>query len=291
MYMSSDKKGGKKPNKILGKGAFGRVYLVNHPKRGEMVMKESISRNKPEYEMNLNEVRVLEYLTKHVDRCPWNIMIYAHKPMGDMKLRILMEYFEGHDLSKIQGSLDFSPEGDGYGKWMMVCTELIKAVHCIHSLDVVHRDIKLENIMFDNSNLKLVDFGMACHREDGVLDGLTCTASLGTPFYFSPELWKKSPMTWENLRSSDVWALANVLYALIYGKKLFDHPDATKKSLSIAVMRGTAQIRLDRSVGVDLHEHHEKIHGIIGRMLVLNPEKRLENFEALHTELTAGPRK
>jgi len=65
--------------------------------------------------------------------------------------------------------------------------ELVEALTCLHSLGVAHRDIKLENIMFDDKNLKLVDFGFAC---DKVSFNVMCKVNmLGTPYYISPEIW------------------------------------------------------------------------------------------------------
>jgi len=64
---------------------------------------------------------------------------------------------------------------------------LLRAVNHLHKIDICHRDIKPENILFvnkeDNSDIKLVDFGMAAKCTGGLLD-----SKVGTPYFIAPEV-------------------------------------------------------------------------------------------------------
>jgi len=89
---------------------------------------------------------------------------------------------------------------------------ICRGISYCHSKSIVHRDIKLDNILLDNDcNVKIIDFGFSiCVSADKKLS-IFC----GTPCYMAPEIVSKlqyyGPPT-------DVWALGIVLYALLCGK-------------------------------------------------------------------------
>ena len=89
----------------------------------------------------------------------------------------------------------------------------------LHSYGIVHRDLKLENVMMsDNSDVavpKLVDFGLA------KLIGPSEKADepFGTLGYVAPEVLRKDPYSF----SADIWSIGCILYALLSGSLPFDH--------------------------------------------------------------------
>ena len=92
---------------------------------------------------------------------------------------------------------------------------IIKAlIHC-HANDVIHRDIKLENIMFnskdvtDFSDIQIIDFGLSKKKENGF--GMLSTI-VGSPYFTAPEVFEGNyGKEW------DVWSLGVVLYVLLGG--------------------------------------------------------------------------
>ncbi len=95
----------------------------------------------------------------------------------------------------------------------------MQAVQYLHSYGILHRDLKLENIMMtDNSEKsvpKLVDFGLAkiigpSEKSD---------EPFGTLGYVAPEVLKKEPYSF----SCDMWSLGCICYALLSGSLPFDH--------------------------------------------------------------------
>jgi serine/threonine protein kinase len=95
----------------------------------------------------------------------------------------------------------------------------MQAVRYLHDFGIVHRDLKLENVMMsDTSNLakpKIVDFGLA----KIIGPNETADEPFGTLGYVAPEVLRKKPYTF----SCDVWSIGCILYALLSGSLPFDH--------------------------------------------------------------------
>ena len=93
--------------------------------------------------------------------------------------------------------------------------EICEAIEYIHSFGILHRDIKLENILFDDDfHPKLADFGFAC------VVGATekRTTVCGTREYFAPEIYSNKK---QDLKL-DIWCLGILLYELCHNKTPFN---------------------------------------------------------------------
>lgn len=129
---------------------------------------------------------------------------------------IVLECMEGKDMFDYLKSRSFKITEERAKELMM---QLIHAVQYLHSYGIVHRDLKLENIMMtDNSEQsvpKLVDFGLA------KILGPTEKSNepFGTLGYVAPEVLKKEPYSF----SCDLWSLGCICYALLSGSLPFDH--------------------------------------------------------------------
>lgn len=106
------------------------------------------------------------------------------------------------------------------GKVQKIFAQLVGAVSYVHSQSCVHRDLKLENILFDrHENVKLVDFGFTREYE-GRTNHLQTFC--GTICYAAPEMLKGERYAGEKV---DVWSLGIILYALLCGELPFDDDD------------------------------------------------------------------
>jgi MAP/microtubule affinity-regulating kinase len=99
----------------------------------------------------------------------------------------------------------------------------------LHSKQVTHRDIKLENIIIDKKGvIKLIDFGFCCSTAQDALLKIFC----GTPSYMSPEIVNKR----EYLGApTDIWASGVLLYAMLCGQ--FPFKGVSDKDLFKKIMR------------------------------------------------------
>ncbi len=129
---------------------------------------------------------------------------------------IVIEYMEGKDLfDYIQKRNFLLPETRVKH---LVC-QLITATRYIHDFGIVHRDLKLENIIMsdvtNNAKPKLVDFGLARI----ISPNETANEPFGTLGYVAPEVLKKKPYSF----SCDVWSIGCIMHALLTGSLPFDH--------------------------------------------------------------------
>lgn len=102
--------------------------------------------------------------------------------------------------------------------------QLCDAIKYLHAMNIVHRDLKLDNILLTKKmQLKITDFGFAkyCVRSN-CNRSVVCVLSetyCGTASYSSPELLQRKPY---NMRKADVWSLGVILFTLVNGNTPFD---------------------------------------------------------------------
>lgn len=105
---------------------------------------------------------------------------------------------------------------------VIIMCQLVRALSHLHCMWIVHRDIKLENVVFDGQNAVLIDFGLAhefSQDDTGMLSDAT-----GSLHYLPPEVFAMHPY---NAYKSDVWATGVVLFGLLFKNFPFKppHPD------------------------------------------------------------------
>ncbi|KAL2102308.1 hypothetical protein ACEWY4_001476 [Coilia grayii] len=134
--------------------------------------------------------------------------------------------------------------------------QIVSAVHYCHKNGIVHRDLKLENVLLDeNCNIKIADFGLSnLYHKDKLLHTFC-----GSPLYASPEIVNGRPYKGPEV---DSWALGVLLYTLVYGTMPFDGGDHKKliRQISNGEYREPTQ--------------SSDARGLIRWMLMVNPERR-----------------
>ena len=99
------------------------------------------------------------------------------------------------------------------------------ALFDVHQYNVVHRDIKKQNLLLDKDMIvKLIDFGVSAaiaNEQNDFLEG-----GFGSPFHMSPQIMKDE----EHTTKADIWSLAIMIYELLTGKYPFETEGEIKVS-------------------------------------------------------------
>ncbi len=214
----------------LGEGEFGKVKLGVHKEWGEEVAVKLIKRDKVAGDAPLNlddtgnkdpakmtkverEIQVLKDV-----RHP-NIVRLYEVIESDRYIGIVLEYASGGELFDHILAHKYLKEEHA----CRLFAQLISGVSYLHQKKIVHRDLKLENLLLDrNRNVIITDFGFANNFEDK-RDDLMAT-SCGSPCYAAPELVVQDGLYAGS--AVDVWSCGVILYAMLAGYLPFDDDPA-----------------------------------------------------------------
>ncbi|XP_066920328.1 serine/threonine-protein kinase Nek5-like [Clytia hemisphaerica] len=172
--------------KVLGHGAFGKAWLVSCNKTQQAFVVKEISipaLKERDKQSAINEVKILATL-KHK-----NIILYKEAFVNEQCLCIIMEYADDGDLAeKIR-----KQNGVLFMEFQIIdwFVQILIAVKYIHSLKILHRDLKSQNIFLTKEGfVKIGDFGVSRCLEGGLNQAQT---AIGTPYYLSPEICQQKP--------------------------------------------------------------------------------------------------
>ncbi|XP_052815057.1 serine/threonine-protein kinase Nek4-like [Mya arenaria] len=201
-----------KIGKLLGEGAFGKVFLIedkNDPSQEYAMKIMQIGKMEPEeVTLALQEIKLLSDLNHE------NILAYVEAFPQDGCLCIVTEFCSNGDLSDyIEKQHGTKLEELRLIEWFK---QLTSAIEYMHSKNIIHRDLKVANVFLDkNMNCKLGDFGVARILESPAAMAQT---QVGTYHYMSPEIF----MGIRYNSKTDIWSLAVLIYELATLEKPFD---------------------------------------------------------------------
>ena len=213
----------------IGEGGMARVYLAQDLKHDRPVAIKVLN---PELAVNLGPERFFrEIRTAAKLRHPHILPVYDSGE-ADGTLYYVMPYVRGESLRARLDKEQQLPVEDA----VRITQEVAGALAYAHEQGIVHRDVKPANIMLEEGQAVLADFGVAHAVAQAGEERLTRTGtSLGTPAYMSPE---QATGASDPDGRSDVYALGCVLYEMLSGSPPFTGPTAA------AVLARQAQERV-----------------------------------------------
>ncbi|XP_056253041.1 MAP/microtubule affinity-regulating kinase 4 isoform X4 [Seriola aureovittata] len=236
--------------KTIGKGNFAKVKLARHILTGREVAIKIIDKtqlNPTSLQKLFREVRIMKGLNHP------NIVQLFEVIETDKTLYLIMEYASGGEVFDYLVSHGRMKEVEARAKFR----QIVSAVHYCHTKNIVHRDLKAENLLLDaDANIKIADFGFSNEFTLGNKLDTFC----GSPPYAAPELFQGKKYDGPEV---DVWSLGVILYTLVSGSLPFDGQNL--KELRERVLRGKYRVPFYMSTDCE---------GILRRFLVLNPSKR-----------------
>ena len=211
--------------RLLGKGAFGKVNVAVHKLTEELsAMKQCDRRRMTEAGSKkcfLQEVAIMKRLTGHA-----NVIQLFEVVETPSQIVLVMEFATGGDLLKYVRNRRRLAEPCAKDLFK----QLLEGLEHIHKKMVVHRDIKLENLLLDPfSCVKIADFGVAAvvQPEKKLHD------HCGTPSYIAPEILQEEG--YEGF-PVDVWSSGIALYAMLCGRLPFKGKSMSE--LKRCILRG-----------------------------------------------------
>ncbi len=254
---------------LLGEGGMGAVYKAMDRELSRPVALKLI---RPQLAANPSILARFkqELLLAHQVTHRNVIRIYDLGDADGVKF-ITMEYVEGVDLrALIQEQKKFSPE-----EAVQITEQICRALEATHNVGVIHRDLKPQNIMRDQSGrILLMDFGLARTVEG---DGMTQTGALvGTMEYMSPEQALAKDLD----QRSDLFTLGLILYELLTGKA----PYGAESAVASLIKRTQ-----ERAIPVSDHDGTipKPLSNIVSKCLERDPKMRYQNAAELLHDLDA----
>ena len=198
--------------KWIKSGGYGKVFLGKHVITGELVAIKKIDvhdfSSEDLYNISRESVYLESFKHKNIIKC-LNSYVY------DNNFFNVMEHAAGGELNSYLANKGPLPEPDAKRIFM----QFHDAVKYIHSKNVIHRDLKPNNILFldvECTQVVLIDFGIS-----GISNGNNKeTVKAGTTRFMPPEMI--SGLKYESSPKLDVWALGVILYLMVFGQYPFD---------------------------------------------------------------------
>lgn len=273
--------------RILGHGASGEVLECVHKSTQQTFACKVVRKS------SMNDAQSMSTEIEIMKRIRHKHVVSMYELYETPKcLWIILELVEGGDLFHHLAATPDYCESDA----SCHMKQMLSGVHYLHSLGVVHRDLKLDNVLLSgkgkNRQIKLADFGLSALirlGEEGYdpnesskrkkYSGLS--DMWGTKEYFAPEVTERAYGP-----QADVWALGCILYELLTGHQAFPklQKERDDKLLYERISRGEFSLTHH---GLDLVSDNAK--DLITQMLTVDPNKRLSASECLNHPWILNP--
>ncbi len=244
--------------RLLGKGAFGKVNLGMHKLTGKLIAIKSIKKEYLTDEASKRKVMQEYSILKHLRH---RNVIRLYESFESVKhILIVMELCSGGDL------LNYVRKRRKLKEDMakFVFKRLVEGLQHCHSRSVLHRDIKLDNVLLNaDGELKICDFGVSKMVKKGERMFEQC----GTPAYIAPEILRDRG--YEGFEV-DIWSAGVALFAMLYGTVPFKA--GNMKELHKLIMKGKYTLKDEAS---------KEARDLLSKMLECDPKKRITVSEIL----------
>ncbi|ERT59526.1 serine/threonine-protein kinase [Peptoniphilus koenoeneniae] len=251
----------------IGTGGMGDVYKA-HDRRLDRIVAIKILKQQYNEDSNFIKKFKRESLAAASISHPSIVSIYdvgSEENQKETVHYIVMEFIDGKTLKELIQDENKIPEK----RALNYAIQIAEALKVAHSKNIVHRDIKSQNIMITRDDrVKVTDFGIA-----RIADNTTVTATnaiMGSVHYFSPEQARGGKVD----NRSDIYSLGIVIYEMLTGKLPFD----AENPVSVALMQVQSNMPMpsDSVPGIS-----KETDLLVKKLTMKDPEDRYENAQAV----------
>jgi len=252
--------------RTIANGAISTVYLAESERVGALVVLKVLSQvpdvaeGRGTFDRFLQEYEVVSKV-EHP-----NVVRIYDLGIADDHAYIAMEYFAAGDL-RARMRQKVTP-----AQALVYLRQMAAALHAIHSVGVLHRDLKPGNVMLrPNGSLALIDFGLAKQLK---LDAeITATGEIfGTPYYMSPEQGHGAEVD----ERSDLYSLGVIFFEMLMGKK----PYLASTPMAVIYKHSHAPLP-------SLEEEMAYLEPLVHKLLAKEPRDRFQSAEELTRAIDA----
>ena len=246
--------------RLIGRGAFGKVNLALHVLTGRIVAIKSFNKKNLKKKESINkiynEINLMKTLRHN------SIVKILETIETENYILIIMENISGGNLLSFVKKRTKLNEKTAH----FIFRQLISSIKFIHSKGIIHRDIKLDNILIDlNNTIKICDFGVGrTYKKNEKLKD-----KCGTPAYIAPEILINNDGYFGP--PVDVWSSGVVLYAMLSGNVPFKGNNI--KDLHQVIINGSYS---------NIKDISNEAKDLICKIFEVNPLKRINIDEILN---------
>lgn len=227
--------------KKVGQGASGSVYvaksLISPAGNAKVAIKQMDLAHQPRKELIVNEILVMKE-SSHP-----NIVNFLDSFLkGPGELWVIMEYMEGGALTDVIDNNRLTEP-----QIALICRETCQGLSHLHSQNIIHRDIKSDNVLLDaKGHVKITDFGFCAKLTEAKSKRATM---VGTPYWMAPEVVKQKQYG----EKVDVWSLGIMAIEMIENEPPYLDEEPLK-ALYLIATHGTPKLKNPEQLSGDLRE-------------------------------------
>ncbi|KAI8364810.1 kinase-like domain-containing protein [Choanephora cucurbitarum] len=227
-----------KKTKRIGQGASGSVYLATHLSTNTKVAVKQMDLSKQSrLDLIVNEIMIMKE-SQHE-----NIVNFLDSFLVRGNLWVVMEYMEGGALTDVIEHNSMSEQ-----QIATVCFETAKGLDHLHSQNIIHRDIKSDNVLLNfQGQVKISDFGYCAKLTDQRNKRATM---VGTPYWMAPEIVKQK----EYDAKVDIWSLGIMAIEMIENEPPYLDEEPLK-ALYLIATNGTPSLKNPEKLSKELKSY------------------------------------